>query len=171
MNSLPSHPAALDVARLLSECRIERGRRSGPGGQHRNKVETAIRICHQPSGITSEATERRSQEQNQQVAVRRLRLQLALHVRGTRQADEAPSSLWVSRCRGGRIAVSRDHEDFPALLAEAMDVLVACDMDTRRAAESLRVTPTQLTRLLKLEPHALPLVNKQRAIRGLHRLH
>ena len=171
VNAERTHPATLTVDQLLAECRIERGRRSGPGGQHRNKVETAIRISHQPSGVSSEATERRSQEQNRQVAVRRLRLNLALRVRLPRDVDEPPSPLWAARCRGGRIAVNPEHDDFPALLAEAMDVLAACELDARRAAESLAVTPSQLMRLLKLEPHALPLVNAARAARGLHRLH
>jgi len=45
---------------------------SGPGGQHRNKRMTGIRIIHLPTGIVAMATERRSQEQNLNTALFRL---------------------------------------------------------------------------------------------------
>lgn len=51
-------------------------RASGPGGQHRNKVATGVRLCHRPSGITVAATERRSQAQNRAAAFGRLRERL-----------------------------------------------------------------------------------------------
>ncbi|MFH1263228.1 MAG: peptide chain release factor-like protein [Pseudomonadota bacterium] len=51
---------------------IEFLRRSGPGGQHRNKRSTGVRIVHLPTGIIVMATERRSQAQNLEVAVERL---------------------------------------------------------------------------------------------------
>ena len=63
------HPVKLTVDALLQQCDIRRTRHSGPGGQHRNKVETAIEITHRPTGIISFAAERRSQEQNRQVAI------------------------------------------------------------------------------------------------------
>lgn len=47
-------------------------RGSGPGGQHRNKAETGVRLFHPPSGITVTATERRSQVQNRELALQRL---------------------------------------------------------------------------------------------------
>lgn len=52
-------------------------RASGPGGQHRNKVETGVRLTYLPTGLTVTATERRSRLQNQKVALDRLIAKLA----------------------------------------------------------------------------------------------
>ena len=111
------HPTLLTTDELLAECDARRLRRSGPGGQHRNKVETAVALVHRPTGVRAEANERRSQAQNRTVAVFRLRLKLALAVRAARDKHTAPSPLWRSRCHGGRIAVNPSHDDFPAMLA------------------------------------------------------
>ena len=66
--------------------------------------------------------------------------------------------------------MSASHDDFPALLAEALDVLAACDADPKPSAAVLGCTPSQLVRLLKLDPRALALVNRWRADRQLHSL-
>jgi protein subunit release factor B len=55
---------------------IETYRSRGPGGQRKNKVETAVRIKHLPSGITVVATEHRSQSENRRLAFERLRERL-----------------------------------------------------------------------------------------------
>ena len=52
---------------------VETYRSSGPGGQRKNKVETAVRLRHLPSGITVIATEHRSQAENRKLAFERLR--------------------------------------------------------------------------------------------------
>lgn len=163
----PPHPAACPPERLLAECEVRRLRRSGPGGQHRNKVETAVVLQHRPTGTTAEASERRSQAQNQRLAIARLRLNLALAVRGMPEAWPAPSPLWRSRCPDGRIVVSTDHDDFPTLIAEALDVIFAHGCDVRAAADRLGCSASQLVKLLKREPRALALVNARRAEAGL----
>lgn len=61
---------------LLADCDMEAFRGSGPGGQHRNKTETGVRLLHRPSGILVQASERRSRTQNIGVALDRLREQL-----------------------------------------------------------------------------------------------
>jgi hypothetical protein len=76
----------------------------------------------------------------------------------------------LARCRGGRVAVSATHHDFPALLAEALDTLAAHEMDVKSAAASLGATASQLVKLLKLEPRALAEVNDRRRRLGLRPL-
>jgi len=65
-----------DLRRLRKEVLIETYRSSGPGGQRKNKTETAVRLKHLPSGITVIATEHRSQAQNRKLAFERLRERL-----------------------------------------------------------------------------------------------
>jgi len=55
-----------------SELRIETMRASGPGGQHVNKTESAVRVTHVPSGLTASAREERSQSANRKLALARL---------------------------------------------------------------------------------------------------
>ena len=69
--------AALSDEQLLAECELSFFVGSGPGGQHRNKTSTAVRLVHTPTGLTVTATERRSQLQNRAAALERLREQLA----------------------------------------------------------------------------------------------
>jgi hypothetical protein len=170
MSRVPGHPATLSADRLLAECETTRTRRSGPGGQNRNKVETAVVLLHRPTGLVAEAGERRSQGENHRIAVFRLRVILALGVRRPVDPAESPSLLWQSRCRGGRIAVRETHDDFPSLLAEALDVLEAHRMDLRGSAAALDCTASQLLKLLKTEPRALRAVNERRRLQGLHPL-
>ena len=167
MNDFPIHPADLPAEKLLAECVVRRQRRSGPGGQHRNKVETAVVLVHAPTGIRSEATEQRSQAANKAVAIQRLRIKLAVQIRSNASARAGLSSLWQSRLKAQKISVAVTHADFPSLLAEALDRLSEFDFDATKCARELGTTISQLVRFLKLEPEALLSVNARRAEQNL----
>ena len=170
LNSDVCHPSALESEILLRGCTERRVRRSGPGGQHRNKVETGVVLRHESTGVEAEASERRSQAENRQVAVFRLRVRLAVEIRTVRSVDAVPSELWRSRCRGGRVSVNPSHLDFPALLAEALDVLAMCEYDQPIATSLLACTGSQLVKFLKEERSAFEKLNRERVTRGLPRL-
>jgi protein subunit release factor B len=70
----PLYPT--DRESLERDCDVEFFIASGPGGQHRNKVETGVRLVHRPTGITVTATERRSQHANREAAFERMQARL-----------------------------------------------------------------------------------------------
>jgi len=61
-----------DRQSLERDCELEFFVAGGPGGQHRNKVETGVRLTHLPSGLVVTATERRSQSANREAAYERM---------------------------------------------------------------------------------------------------
>ncbi len=151
---------------LTSQCQFTRTRRGGPGGQHRNKVESAIVVTHLPTGITSQASERRSQHENRAVAVQRLRLNLAIAWRNPVLPTDI-SELWMDRCTRGKILIAVAHDDFPCILAEALDWIVISKFQMAVAAESLRCSTSQLIKLIKSVESAFQWVNRQRKLHNM----
>jgi len=64
-----------------------------------------------------------------------------------------------------------EHEDFPAILAEVLDLLWLKRWDLSPVATLLDLTSTQVVKLLRQEPRALALCNRERQLRGMHLLH
>jgi len=67
---------ATDLQTLYGEVRVEYYRSRGPGGQRKNKKETAVRLKHLPSGMTAVAAESRYQAVNKRRAFERLQQKL-----------------------------------------------------------------------------------------------
>jgi peptide chain release factor 2 len=62
---------------LLRECEVQTFRSSGPGGQHVNKTESAVRLRHLPSGVVVTSQQERSQHRNKALCLQRLRRKVA----------------------------------------------------------------------------------------------
>ncbi len=61
---------------LLAQCDVHTFRAGGPGGQHQNMTDSAVRLVHRPTGVTVTSRAQRSQYLNKLDALRRLRLKL-----------------------------------------------------------------------------------------------
>ena len=167
------HPADLPIDKLMADCETQRTRRGGPGGQHRNKTETAIVVTHRETGVSGQASERRSQKDNREAAIFRLRLNLAIAIRCKKnvEASSQPTERWRGRARTGKMSVSPSHADFPALVAEALDWIFAYGFDLSAAAkDKLGLSTSQLVKFLKLCPEAWQLIQQRRHDAGLPRL-
>lgn len=71
MDDLP--PVPEDDTALLAQCRVDTFRAGGPGGQHQNVTESAVRLTHLPTGVVVVARDERSQHRNRSLALARLR--------------------------------------------------------------------------------------------------
>lgn len=142
----------MDDASLLKQCREERYKASGPGGQRRNKVETALRLRHIESGATVQGEDSRSLAENRVRALRRLRERIAIEVRAPFDLEKPslPDELLAQRAaRQHALAVNPRNANYPIVIATALDALAAADGSYARAARALGVTTSQLMRFLR----------------------
>lgn len=100
---------ATDRESLERNCEVEFFVAGGPGGQHRNKVETGVRLTHLPSGIVVTATERRSQSANRDAAFERLaeKLEAMQRVRKRRRATRPSAAAKAKRIEKKKIIGER----------------------------------------------------------------
>jgi protein subunit release factor B len=94
----PNYPTDRDS--LERDCDMTFFVAGGPGGQHRNKVATGVRLVHRPSGMVVTATERRSQAANREAAFTRMaeRLRAASQRQAPRVATR-PGAAAIARRR------------------------------------------------------------------------
>ncbi len=95
-----------DRESLERDCDLEFFIASGPGGQHRNKVETGVRLVHRPTRVTVTATERRSQHANREAAFERMqsRLDAFQHVELPRKPTRPTKASRTRRINTKRVS-------------------------------------------------------------------
>ena len=147
--------------RLLTECEIQRYRAPGPGGQKRNKTDSAVRLHHRPSALAVTATESRSQHDNKRKALVRLRTQIAVTARlPPRDTVEWPSGIQPT---GGTLRVRPNNPAIHGLLALLLDDLQASQGRLSELASRWQVSSSSGVRLLASVPAAWTEANRLRA--------
>ncbi len=162
----------LTDAELLAECEVDTIRASGPGGQHRNKTESAVRLRHRPTGLVAQAYERRSQHENKAKALERLRQTIAREVREPLDVDrfEVPAEMAVilPTAKSGRIG-PKNERYWPGM-AVLLDLFAALECSVSATAAALGLSTGGLSRLLLESPEVGAKVNALRKARGMRAL-
>ena len=159
---------------LIGQCEVDRYRASGPGGQHRNKTESAVRLRHKLTGISAIGEDSRSQAENKMHAVRRLRAALALEVREPVQLEGyRPSPRLAAFVAAGTAplgAKTRLTGEYWAAIGELLDLLVAGNLEIATTAQRLGITTGALSKLLLHDDSVGRVVNDLRRARGMRPL-
>ncbi len=160
----------LTDAQLLSECECDRWRASGPGGQKRNKTESAIRLRHLSSGLAVICSESRSQATNRRKAIKRLREQAAMQLR--EPIDETEYRI------GGHLAdliasgsfrgpVRQQQTQYLCAVSELLDVFVACHCSLGPTAKMIGLSTSKLSRMLRSDERVVRQIGELRRVAGL----
>lgn len=175
------HPSLLSTDELFAQCDHRFQRRSGPGGQHRNKTSSGVFLFHGPTGVTAEATERRSQADNRAEALMRLRLRMATDVRTTSIIDldvpmngrvdfdtDGPPGMepieWAIRTRyfGQPLRFRDTNPDRPSVLALVINDMHAAGGQPSLAARCWATSTSAIVSLLRSHPPAMAWTNSVR---------
>ncbi|MBT3278173.1 MAG: peptide chain release factor-like protein [Phycisphaerales bacterium] len=151
---------------LLAQCEQHIYKASGPGGQHRNKVSSAVRLHHQPTKITATANDSRSQHDNRKNAIRRLRMNIATKLRADAPAEtrvpeiiarflHLPKRAKHDAEMKNRLEVGRKHKDYWHVAAVLLDCLAADRAQLSTTAKRFGITTSNLIRTIKADRHFL----------------
>jgi ribosome-associated protein len=89
----------LDPEALARDCDVEAVRGGGPGGQHRNKSYTGVRLRHRPSGVVVTATRNRSYTRNLNIALELVADKLRARMKRTKKRVATKVSRGAKRRR------------------------------------------------------------------------
>ncbi|KAI8008993.1 Peptide chain release factor 2 [Camellia lanceoleosa] len=167
---------AMTDQQLMTQCDMDTFKSSGPGGQHRNKRESAVRIKHLPTGIVAQAAEDRSQHKNRAAALARLRNLLALKVRNTVDLDaySPPQELLLilpvkSTIRGSSCGpqIGPNNPKFALGKQALLDLIFAVEGSVSDAARKLGLSTGALSRLILSDDSLRMAVNELRTSKGM----
>ena len=163
INRLPENDAS-----LLAECDVDTYRASGPGGQKRNKTDSAVRLRHKPTGLIIIAVESRSQAENKARAVKRLRKALALRLRQPTESEGVSPAVQAALDKRGRLGSigQRDMRYLPAAAA-VLDAFAAEQASVSLTAKRLGLTTGNLSSFLTNDEDLMVEANRLRATFGL----
>jgi RF-1 domain len=156
----------LPDAQLLARCRQDFFRAQGPGGQHTNRTESAVRITHLSTQISLQCQAHRERARNLADALWRLRIRLACTQRGL--ADPAWIIPWI---KGSRIIIGANATAYPQVIAVLLDTLSAEHGVLAQAADKLGISSSQITKCLTADKEVHMAANKLREQFSLGALH
>jgi len=146
---------------LLKACTIKGYRGGGPGGQHRNKTNTGVRLKLNGYNLEIKSCESRSANENKTHALHRMRMTIALEIR------EDPKMASLLKFPGSNGHIQPSNSGFASFIADVLDIIAANKGDTKVAARAFGLSNSALTRILHQDKAILAKVQKLRHPNGL----
>ena len=153
-------------------CRLEFYMASGPGGQKRNRTYSAVRATHKKTALSAVAEESRSQIDNREKALRRLKKKIALHVRkdflatGFKVHPEAA----VFFLKEGIKRINSKNKLYPIYCAVLLDSIYTAKGKLSEASERLNTSTGKLNKVICSDKDIFNAVNRLRNSFGLNAL-
>ncbi len=144
---------------LLSHCLVDFFKSTGKGGQKKNKTSSAARIVHKASKIEAVSGNRRSQKENRIIALRQLKLNLALHWRQLPAVNH-----------GLDFGMNEKNVRFPLLVGSLIDSLWENGWNPAPTAKFFGTSTAQIVKLLKKHPVLWQYVNQKREQKKMKKL-
>lgn len=162
----------LDDRALLAESRVDTFRASGPGGQKRNKTDSAVRIRHNRTEMVAIAVESRSQHENKRKALKRLRLSIALHIREPIDINIYEPGPVLAECLtpDGRLRIGRKDARYYHVVAEVLDLVQSFGCRISSVAQGLGISTASFVAFVRSDPKLWARVNTMRTKMGLNAL-
>ena len=141
---------------LSKHCRCECFRSTGPGGQHRNTTDSAVRLTLKETHISAIGTSSRSQHRNKAEALKKLRIEIAFALRD--EMDFAWKGPWK---------IGKNDRRYPLFIARLFDTLSCTGYRVAETANDLNISTGKFIRILASDPQVWKVVNERRVQRGL----
>lgn len=114
-------------------------KRSGNGGQKRNKTSSAVRVSLKEFDISAEDCTERSQKLNRSKALQKLRRKIAMTFRETPTEEELT-------------AVAPSNSKYPLFLARLLDLLESVNYSFKECGVKMNLSSSQVEKLLRKDP-------------------
>jgi len=156
---------------LLKECEVSAYKGSGPGGQHRNKTNSGVKLKISGS-LETYSCDDRSAHVNKLLALKKLRLKIALQIR------EKPAPQIPFPFPGANGKISQDNALYPQFIADVLDRIHFCQGDLSEAAKIWGLSKSALNKIIlqdkkvleafqKIRSAASPMLSKENSSKDL----
>jgi len=148
-----THLLRLSDAELLRLCETQAYRGSGPGGQHRNKTNSGVKLKLINFGIETYSCDDRSAHINKLFALKKLRMKIALQIR------EEPALQIPFAFPGTAGKISADNKLYPEFIADVLDRAKAASGDLSDAAIMWGLSKSALNKIILADKKVLEVLN------------
>ena len=153
-------------------CRLEFYMASGPGGQKRNRTYSAVRVTHKKTNLSAIAEESRSQPENKEKALKRLKKKIALNLRkdfsvtGFKVHPEAS----IVFLKNGIEKINSRNRLYPIFCAILLDAVFAAKGKLSEVSKMLNSSTGKLNKIISSDKELFIVVNRLRSFFGLNLL-